>query len=180
MKPHFCIFGIIAFYIFLSTPVQAGSLLGFLGALGQSMGVGDSQTPNALERLNNNADPQAYAQRQLEFAQVKQLQQENATKQSALATLENCLKNNKNDTSKCKDSYSLYMATLQSAKPKVKLEHEIGLSEPNTVNQHKVFPASDCIGAVVNGICHGSVIDTGQGMTCHGEMLDGKCTGPLF
>jgi hypothetical protein len=45
----------------------------------------------------------------------------------------------------------------------------------------KVYRASECIGAVVNGTCHGAVIDT-QRMRprCHGTMIGGSCTGPQF
>ena len=46
---------------------------------------------------------------------------------------------------------------------------------------NKVYQASECIGAVVNNVCHGSVIDT-QPMRqrCHGQMIGGRCTGPQF
>ena len=50
-----------------------------------------------------------------------------------------------------------------------------------------VIPASDCIGAVVNGVCHGTPtpgaqikIQTGQTPRCYGTMIGGRCTGPLF
>jgi hypothetical protein len=44
-----------------------------------------------------------------------------------------------------------------------------------------VYSANECIGAVVNGRCHGSVIDT-QPMRprCYGQMIGGQCTGPMF
>jgi len=43
-----------------------------------------------------------------------------------------------------------------------------------------VYPAADCIGAVVNGVCHGSVIPEGVPKRCYGQMLNGQCTGPQF
>jgi len=44
-----------------------------------------------------------------------------------------------------------------------------------------VFPARECIGAVVNGVCHGGRISTDpMPVRCHGEMLNGRCTGPMF
>ncbi len=46
------------------------SLLGFLGQLGDSLGIGDASQPNALTRLNNAADPQAAAQRQAAAGQI--------------------------------------------------------------------------------------------------------------
>ena len=50
-----------------------------------------------------------------------------------------------------------------------------------------VFPASECIGAVVAGVCHGSPkpgeqirMRTGQTPKCYGTMIGGQCTGPQF
>ena len=45
----------------------------------------------------------------------------------------------------------------------------------------KMIRASDCIGAVVNGKCHGQTID-GQwnNKTCHGTILNGECIGAEF
>lgn len=44
-----------------------------------------------------------------------------------------------------------------------------------------VYHPSECIGAVVNGVCHGSVIDTNPGRPrCYGTMLNGQCIGPMF
>ena len=39
-----------------------------------------------------------------------------------------------------------------------------------------------CFGAVVNGVCNGTVIDTEPARPrCHGTLLpDGTCTGPVF
>lgn len=46
---------------------------------------------------------------------------------------------------------------------------------------------SDCIGAVVNGVCHGSPspdatirMKTGQAPKCYGTVVGGRCTGPEF
>ena len=44
----------------------------------------------------------------------------------------------------------------------------------------KVYRADECIGAVVNGQCHGSIIPKGYAPTCYGTMLNGQCTGPMF
>lgn len=43
-----------------------------------------------------------------------------------------------------------------------------------------VYRAQDCIGAVVNGVCHGSTGAAQPRTTCHGQMINGQCTGPLF
>jgi hypothetical protein len=39
---------------------------------------------------------------------------------------------------------------------------------------------SACIGAVVNGVCHGTPAPGAQIVTCHGQMVGGVCTGPMF
>ena len=52
-----------------------------------------------------------------------------------------------------------------------------GPKQPGT----PVYPKDTCTGPVVNGVCRGGVIprDAWQ-KRCYGEMLDGKCTGPMF
>lgn len=45
----------------------------------------------------------------------------------------------------------------------------------------KVYRADECIGAVVNGVCHGSILPkTANHPTCYGQMINGQCTGPMF
>lgn len=47
--------------------------------------------------------------------------------------------------------------------------------------QSTVYSASECTGPVVNGTCHGSILpNRAYHQTCHGEMLFGQCTGPMF
>jgi len=43
-----------------------------------------------------------------------------------------------------------------------------------------VYRAQDCIGAVVNGVCHGSTGAAQPMATCYGQMLNGQCIGPQF
>jgi hypothetical protein len=45
-----------------------------------------------------------------------------------------------------------------------------------------VYSAEECTGPIVAGKCHGGVIDTmgGNRPRCHGTMLNGQCTGPMF
>jgi hypothetical protein len=44
-----------------------------------------------------------------------------------------------------------------------------------------VYPTSACIGAVVNGVCHGRVLSIDpMPERCYGAMIGGKCTGPQF
>ncbi len=51
--------------------------------------------------------------------------------------------------------------------------HLAGVTLPN---QTLMYTEDQCIGAVVNGVCHGSVIGQPIG-TCHGSVLNGKCIG---
>lgn len=44
-----------------------------------------------------------------------------------------------------------------------------------------VYPASDCIGPVIMGICHGSILPSqAVPQRCYGTMLNGSCIGPQF
>jgi len=44
-----------------------------------------------------------------------------------------------------------------------------------------VYSSGDCIGAVVNGVCHGTIAPGATSLgTCYGEMIGGVCTGPMF
>lgn len=52
---------------------------------------------------------------------------------------------------------------------------------------HNGYRIQNCIGAVVNGVCHGtpSPADqirnrTGQNKRCHGTVLNGQCIGAEF
>jgi hypothetical protein len=43
-----------------------------------------------------------------------------------------------------------------------------------------VINSGDCIGAVVNGVCHGAAAPGAPTATCYGQMVGGMCTGPMF
>lgn len=44
-----------------------------------------------------------------------------------------------------------------------------------------MYPQSSCIGPVVNGECHGTILYPGPApKRCYGTVLFGKCTGPEF
>ena len=44
-----------------------------------------------------------------------------------------------------------------------------------------VYSAGECVGPVIMGKCEGSIIpNAAYHPTCHGQMLNGKCTGPMF
>lgn len=51
----------------------------------------------------------------------------------------------------------------------------------NLQNGVPVYGAGQCIGAVVNGVCNGTIQQNGaMPLTCHGQMVGGICTGPMF
>jgi hypothetical protein len=53
----------------------------------------------------------------------------------------------------------------------------LGQNEPGK----PVYPESACIGPVVNGVCEGTIQSTDpKPKRCYGEMLNGRCTGPMF
>jgi hypothetical protein len=84
----------------------------------------------------------------------------------------------------CGPQTSNYLSRLsaatngQSLQSRPKENGQIQVSAPNS---HLVYDASECIGAIVMGECHGSILsNSAYHPTCHGEMLNGQCTGPLF
>jgi hypothetical protein len=45
----------------------------------------------------------------------------------------------------------------------------------------KVYSAEECIGPVIMGVCHGTILPRqAYHPTCYGAWLDGACTGPMF
>jgi hypothetical protein len=57
-----------------------------------------------------------------------------------------------------------------------------GVSVPNYAAGQTVYSPHECIGAVVMGQCHGSILPdySAPHPTCYGQMLNGICTGPMF
>ena len=53
---------------------------------------------------------------------------------------------------------------------------------PNFGDGQTVYTPNECIGAIVNGQCHGSILPdySRPHPTCYGQMLNGMCTGPMF
>jgi hypothetical protein len=43
-----------------------------------------------------------------------------------------------------------------------------------------VYDAQNCVGPVVEGVCHGTMVPEGRPLRCHGKMIRGECTGPIF
>jgi hypothetical protein len=49
----------------------------------------------------------------------------------------------------------------------------------DTSNGTPVYDASQCVGPIIMGECKGSTIGPPKA-TCHGTILNGQCTGPMF
>ena len=50
-----------------------------------------------------------------------------------------------------------------------------------TSDGQTVYSADECIGPVIMGECHGSILPkSAYHPTCYGTMLNGQCTGPMF
>jgi hypothetical protein len=55
-------------------------------------------------------------------------------------------------------------------------QEQVQLDQDNAV-----YDAGDCIGAVVNGVCHGTINPSIQPVArCYGTMINGQCTGPMY
>jgi hypothetical protein len=52
-------------------------------------------------------------------------------------------------------------------------------SDPGT--GQPVYAPSECVGPIVAGVCQGAILpNQATHPVCHGEMLNGTCTGPMF
>lgn len=80
-------------------------------------------------------------------------------------------------------------AIMESRQDYFEWRDSLGLPRQAAPNQQQqqiqqsgqpVYRAQDCIGSIVNGVCHGSTGAAQPQATCHGQMLYGQCTGPLF
>jgi len=74
-------------------------------------------------------------------------------------------------------------AMQQASKPPVYPLNEgqpvYSSSSPET--GQTVYSASECVGTIVAGVCHGAILpNQATHPVCHGEMLNGTCTGPMF
>lgn len=57
-----------------------------------------------------------------------------------------------------------------------------GIAPQNFGGGQTVYSQRECIGAIVMGQCHGSILPdySHPHPTCYGQMLNGICTGPMF
>ncbi|MFK0572225.1 hypothetical protein [Endozoicomonas sp.] len=71
---------------------------------------------------------------------------------------------------------AFYMSTMNKG---IQNSSARGATQPGYGS--KVYRADECIGAIVNGVCHGSILPkSANHPTCHGQMINGQCTGPMF
>lgn len=53
--------------------------------------------------------------------------------------------------------------------------------QPSSADGRTVYAPGECIGAIVMDVCHGSILpNAGYHPVCHGETINGQCTGPMF
>ncbi len=58
--------------------------------------------------------------------------------------------------------------------PQVYSPSDTGMGRP-------VYSPSECVGPIVAGVCRGTILpNQATHPVCHGEMLNGTCTGPIF
>jgi hypothetical protein len=90
--------------------------------------------------------------------------------------------------------YGLPIATVQQPRYEPAPCNVINANQPVVVEQgggggaapslpgdgQPVISSGDCIGAVVNGVCHGTPAPGAPTATCSGQMVGGVCTGPMF
>jgi hypothetical protein len=56
-----------------------------------------------------------------------------------------------------------------------------GQERVQTEQGNAVYDADDCIGAVVNDVCHGTINPSIQPVAhCYGTMINDQCTGPMY
>jgi hypothetical protein len=56
-----------------------------------------------------------------------------------------------------------------------------GQERVQTEQGNAVYDADDCIGVVVNGVCHGTINPSIQPVAhCYGSMINDQCTGPMY
>ncbi len=93
------------------------------------------------------------------------------------------------DSSLTDDEYKKQIKPCLEAEYNKRMDFYISQSNKNQSSKqpvtgttgNKVYNADECIGAVVNGVCHGSILPkSGYHKTCHGTMINGQCTGPMF
>jgi hypothetical protein len=90
----------------------------------------------------------------------------------------------------CEGLRQAYEADLRAYRATPKLVVGAGSSPPSAITAgsgsamggQTVYTPNECIGAVVMGVCHGSILPdySRPHPTCYGQMINGMCTGPMF
>lgn len=72
-------------------------------------------------------------------------------------------------------------ARYQAALAEIRARPSVSFTYADGAGASKVYSADECVGAIVNGECHGSILpNKAYHPTCHGQMINGQCTGPMF
>jgi hypothetical protein len=78
------------------------------------------------------------------------------------------------------DLHKLIAAQRRAAAAAALLASPMPNFAPAPQSGQPVISSGDCIGAVVNGVCHGTPAPGAPMAICHGQMVAGVCTGPMF
>ncbi len=86
------------------------------------------------------------------------------------------------DLSAYRATPKLVIGAGSSAPPPASVSPGSGLSGGPLEWDQTVYSQHECIGAVVMGVCHGSILPdySRPHPTCYGQMLNSICTGPMF
>lgn len=83
----------------------------------------------------------------------------------------------------CPMPYSACMGKCERSRPLTQQTQEYVVPSEYDSDGYgiPVYKADECVGPIVNGVCHGGVIPKSAWQTkCYGQMLNGECTGPMF
>ena len=84
----------------------------------------------------------------------------------------------------CRLQLEQIRATERKSIAETQRGNSLGQSQPHVISQEgsrKVYSRDECIGPVVMGRCEGTILPKkAYHPTCHGEWLNGQCTGPMF
>jgi len=67
------------------------------------------------------------------------------------------------------------------SQPRRHWQSEYGNTYNDSSSGIPVYSPDECVGPIINGECHGSIIPkAGYRKKCYGDWIGGQCTGPMF
>ncbi len=79
------------------------------------------------------------------------------------------------------DAYANCRLRLETARVAERRAMQSRRAQEDDDQGKPVYSARECVGPVIMGECQGSIIpNAAYHPTCHGEFLNGQCTGPMF